>query len=374
LTAVIWRVGHRLKPQLFPGAELPVQFEAAVPLPGLLLAALTPFWEGARTLCRFAIVASPAFFILIARGLERLRSSMLTWVLAALLVLEALPAPSGSVPFPPPGHAAFDWIREETPAAAGVVDLYAAFPDVLMLPIRGETLWATEIHQRAAVSGTSGVWPGHTRALFLWLLGHSHPFQRADFAPLLRFYDAQYVFLHMQSEAEWDHLAEAEQNPALALERCFDPPVGASPWPHPICVLRVLPPSSPVELALRDGWSPPETWGTWALGTRSRARWAATARAPQRIAWEAFPYCVPGETQTLTVTVKGETLLTHRWTDCAPVGGEIVVPASLVELGWNDIYFHYAYAVQPVEVTGGENPDPRALSVGFTRLQLREVE
>jgi hypothetical protein len=374
VTALIWRVGHGLKPDLFPVPEVPAQFEAAIPLPGLLLSALLPFWEGARTLSRFAFVAAPAFFIFVARGVERFRSSWVPWTLAVFLVLEIVPAPTNGFPFPPPEHAAFDWVREESAAEAGVLDLYAAFPDLLAVPIRGESLWSTENHRRATVSGTSGVWPGHTHALFLWFLQHPHPFERRDFAPLLRFYEADYVLLHMQTEAEWDHLPDAEQNPALEFVGCFDPPAGPSPWPYPICIVRVLPPASPVELALRSGWSPPEGWGTWALGTRSRARWAATAREPQRLVWEAFPHCVPGESQTLTVTVEDVTLLTHRWDDCEPAGGEVLIPASLVELGWNDIYFHYGYAAQPVEVTDGENPDTRSLSLGFTRLQIETEE
>ncbi|MGD1994101.1 MAG: hypothetical protein PVI59_12990, partial [Anaerolineae bacterium] len=196
VTAAVWWVGHHLKPGLFPAEAVPARLDAAIPLPGLLLAALMPFWEGARTVSRFTLVAAPAFFTLIARGIQRLRSPVVTWLVAALLVIEVVPPPSSSAQFPPPGHPAFDWNREETPAETGVVDLYAAFPDVLMLPIRGETLWATRLHRRATVAGTSGVWPGHTRSLFLWLLEHPRPLQGGDFASLLRAYDADYVLLH----------------------------------------------------------------------------------------------------------------------------------------------------------------------------------
>jgi energy-converting hydrogenase Eha subunit A len=49
---------------------------------------------------------------------------------------------------------------------------------------------------------------------------------------------------------------------------------------------------------------------------------------------------------------------------------EILIPAPIIRIGWNEVSFEYAYALSPAEVTRGQNGDRRMLSVGFTRLDV----
>jgi hypothetical protein len=121
---------------------------------------------------------------------------------------------------------------------------------------------------------------------------------------------------------------------------------------------------------LRDGWSGPEAWGVWAEGHESRAEWIATARAASRLVIEAFPECVPGQTQGLSLTVNGAALAEHRWQECESWSGEIEIPRDLVRVGSNELILRYDYAARPAEVTQGANPDSRLLSVGFTKLAV----
>lgn len=243
LNAALWDVGHRLKPALFRSAQPPPGFAHSIPLPGLLVAVLVPFWEGARVLSRFALAGGVGVFLLVAWGLERVRWRGLRALLALLLLLEVLPPPSWSVPFPPPDHPAFAWVRAHTAPGAAVLDLYVPRPGVVALPIRAETLWATRHHRRPAVAGSSAVWPAHTASLNTWLVSHPHPFREPGFVYRLHESQAHYILLHVQAGGDWELVSEAEEHPALSLEGCFDPPAGLSPWPYPMCVLRIELPS-----------------------------------------------------------------------------------------------------------------------------------
>jgi hypothetical protein len=367
----IWSLGHYLKPDFFRPAEPYGPFVQGLPLPGLLFAAIMPFWEGARTLSRFAFVALPGFFLLVGRGLQASRRLPLQAAFAILLLVEVLPAPSQSFPAFPAAHPAFDWLRMNTEQQDGVIDLRAPQPDMLEPLFDGKILWADQYRQRATAAGAGSVWPAHTWFLREWLLHHPKGFQDTDFAPLLRFYSVRYIVLHMGGGNERAALQKAQQNRELQLERCFDPPPGPSPWGYPICVIRVLPFAHPgFNLVFGDGWSGHEEWGLWAEGAASDARWGATAKSDYSLQIEAFPMCVPGMSQSLSLLVNNVPLSTYMWYDCDQWSADMEIPAAMVNVGWNVLTFRYAYAVKPVTVTKGQNLDERDLSVGFTKLQI----
>ena len=73
LDSLIWQIGHRLKPGVFLQSRRRLHLIKGIPLPGLLLAALVPFWEGARTLSRYALIAAPGICLLVMRGVEQVR-------------------------------------------------------------------------------------------------------------------------------------------------------------------------------------------------------------------------------------------------------------------------------------------------------------
>ncbi|MGC8782701.1 MAG: hypothetical protein ACP5UQ_17705, partial [Anaerolineae bacterium] len=175
------------------------------------------------------------------------------------------------------------------------------------------------------------------------------------------------VLLHMTGEWEASMLEEASQSREFRFQQCFDPPAGPSPWAYPICVLEVAPPPAPTfNLAPVDGWSGLEDWGVWAVGPKSRATWVAMTKQPVRLILEAFPNCLPGHTQALTIELNGRRLAEHTWTNCDPWSATLEIPPAQMHLGGNDLVLRPAYALPPAA------GDTRPLSVGFTRLEVRQ--
>ena len=152
--------------------------------------------------------------------------------------------------------------------------------------------------KQATVAGAAGVRPRHTAVLNEWLATHEHPFWQPDFAQILRSYRVKYVVMEMLGEWEPGLWQEAQAAKEIKPVNCFPAPEGATPWNWPICILEVLPSSSPeINVSLHDGWSGQEDWGVWAEGTQSDAQFVATSRAPVRLEVAAFPLCVPGKNQ-----------------------------------------------------------------------------
>ncbi|MEZ4767827.1 MAG: hypothetical protein R2844_05305 [Caldilineales bacterium] len=238
LNALIWRIGYAVKPEFFTSGQPPPPFDTAVPLPGLLLSVLVPFWERARVFARYALLGGMAVYLLTALGVTRFRRTWVQIALAALLVVELMPPPTGNVPYPPPAHPAFDYVRDQSIAPAGVIDLSAWQQNFLYMPIGGATLWETDYHGKPTVAGASSVWPAHVASIDQWLQEHPNAFLSDEFVPLLRSYNVALVVFHVTGGYAEEMLAEARQNPALQDIRCFDPASAVGPWPYPICIMR----------------------------------------------------------------------------------------------------------------------------------------
>ncbi len=371
LNAILWQVNQALKPAFFPEAQPPAPFDAAVPLPGMLFAAIVPFVERARVFARFAFTASFGVFLLAALGLTSFRNRWLRLGLAALVLVEVIPAPLQPAPFPPEPHPVFVWLTQQSMPQESIADLVAGHPFTPVLLNEGDAVWATRVHGKPTVAGASSIWPAHTMFLFQWLATHEHAFWSPDLAPLLRFFRTRYILLHMRGEWEQGILAEAEQNQEIKLIKCFDPPQDHGPWSYPICVLEVLPPANPnLNLVPKEGWSGAEAWGVWAEGTTAKAYWVATAERAHTLQVEAFPMCVDGQPQTMQLEVNGQMVASHPWTGCETWKQDVVIPASLVHLGANELVIKSDYAASPNDVTKGQNPDTRQLSAGFTKLRV----
>lgn len=237
--AGIWLVGRLLKPALFFTLRPYGPFARGAPLPGLWLAALLPFWEGARTLSRFAFVALPGFYLLVGKGVQGFRRPVLRVALAALLLVEFLPYPTGVYPADPAPHPAFAWLRTNTRASDGIVDLSPADSGRLELMFGGEVLWATQYHQRSTAAGAGSVWPRRTYQLREWLILHPHPGRDPGLAQTLRDNQVRYVLLHMQGPYAAVALKELRKAPDMRLIDCFDRAQARTAWPYAICVFEI---------------------------------------------------------------------------------------------------------------------------------------
>jgi hypothetical protein len=370
----IWLLGYRLKPDLFLAPQPPAPFDDAVPMPGLLLAAVVPFFERARVLSRYALLAGIAVFLLAGLGLDRMRVSWLRWVIAALLIIEVLPAPTSSYAFPPPSHPAFEWLRQQSTESEGIAEFSTDMVDRLALPMGGSTIWATREHLKSTLSGASSVIPAHVVFLQNWLSEHFHPFRDPDFPILLHQYQVKHVLLHMYGGSEQSNLNDAQSGDDFRLVGCFPPSSPAPVYDHTICVLELLPlASQPFNVLLGDGWSGPEAWGRWIDGVSARALWVAAKSAPYRFSIEVFPQCVPGRDQRVDIEVNGVQMMSHEWTDCEPWSAQFDIPADRVRPGANEVTLLAAYGARPIDVTNGETKDTRSLSLGVTRLQVEPV-
>ena len=364
LTALIWKLGHTLKPGLFSTPQPTPVFEAGISLPGLMLTAMIPFWESARTVSRFAFVGMLGAVGLAAMAMERL-PKLLRYLVAVIWVVEMLPRPLNSVPVPLRPHPAYAWLANQTlQPGEGIVDL--EYPTI---KIGGEIIWAPLFHQKPTASGAGSFWPEHTFALWNYLLSDPQALGRPEIGSVFRQYGIRYVFLHMGEEEKqlWSMI---QSNPAFRPIRCFDPLPGTNPWPYPICVAEMISAQGPINLTRQGGWSGAEDWGVWSEGLVSRAGWISPSRQDYRLRIGAFPLCVPDRRQEMTVKVNGQEIARYRWQECELWESEIPIPASAVRVGWNEVTLEYAYALSPAEVTGGQNGDQRMLAVGFTRLEV----
>ncbi len=381
LNRVIWQVGHALKPAFFVDSEPSARFADAVPLPGLLLAVFVPLWEQARVFARYALAASLGVYLLAGMALAQVRRTQV-WpsrplaglviqvVLAAVLLFEIVPSPLSALPFPPEGHPAYTWLSQQALNGAGIANVFAAHPSTLVLSNMSYNLLAPSYHKQATLSGITGVRPRYNAQLNEWLATHEHPFWHPDLAPILRSYRVKYILMEMQGEWEGGLWQEARAAKEIKPLECFPgPPSGSTtPWNWPICVLEVLPSPSPdFNVLLHDGWSGMEGWGVWAEGTRSDIQFVVTSRSPVRLELAAFPLCVPGKQQRISLAVNGTEVAVHEWSDCEPWNAAADIPAALVQVGFNDLTVRAAYAELPPQAGGS---DPRKLSVGFSRLRV----
>lgn len=370
LNEAIWDVGHTLKPDIFSSPDAPPAFATGVPLPGLLLSATVPYFEGARVSARYLLIAAPGVLLLAAMALEKRPRRRLVALAAGLLLIEAARTPVRGLPFPVPAHPAFAWLAAH-PVAPGesVLDLHQPLADIALPIISGDALWATTMHRQPIAGGGGSVLPLHFNYLLGWFAQHPNPVDSPELPWLLRGYGVRYVLLHFRKGDTAALEALAAGSDDIAPVDCFAGAPG-SPWNYPICVVEVRPPALPaIDVYPASGFSSPEEWGIWATGEESIARWLATNTAEARFAVEMFPYCVEGQPQRVEIAVAGNVLAAHDWTDCATWQTEIVIPAELVTIGQNEIDLQFAHADRPADVTGGANPDPRELSAGFTRFE-----
>jgi hypothetical protein len=363
LNAALWHLGHALKPAIF-SASRPPSFEAGVPLPGFLLTVIVPFYEAARTVSRYAILGMIGVTILAGLLLERL-PKLARITLIVILLIELWPSPTQNLPLPLHPHPAYAWLAEQRlEPGEGIVDL--VYPT---LQINGHILWATFLHGKPTASGGGSSWPEHTFALWNYFITDSQALGRPEVGVVFRQYKIRYVFLHMGAKEKqlWSMI---QSNSAFRPIQCFDPLPGPTPWPYPICVAEVLDTQGPINLMPQEGWSGTEDWGVWSEGLRSQAGWMSPARQDYRLRIGAFPLCVPDRRQEMVVKVNGQEMAHYRWQECELWESEILIPPSMVRIGWNEVSFEYAYALSPAEVTRGQNGDRRMLSVGFTRLEV----
>ncbi len=365
LNSFIWHIGYILKPRVFRTPWPDGTFEEGFPLVGFVFTALVPFWELGRVSSRYAFVGGLGLVILAGIALKHLPKGV-RYLAIILWLIETLPNPTDQVPVPLNPHPAYAWLAEQTlEPGKGIADV--AFPT---LTLRPENLWATLLHRKPTASGSGSSLPEHFFPLWAHLLQDENALRKPETGILLRQYRVQYLFLHFAYGSEGKMWEMIKANPAFKQIGCFEPPNGPSPWHYKICVAEVKDTEEPVELIKLEGWSEREPWGMWAEGLLSRAQWLALGSETHILKIKAFPFCIPDRKQAITIKLNGQEIFSHKWENCEPWEGEIPLPGFMVKRGWNELLFEYSYAVKPCEITGGRDPDTRALSVGFIKVRV----
>lgn len=370
LNAAVWNLGRVMKPAIFSEATPPPPFDSGVPLPGFLLTALIPFWENARTVCRFAVLGMLGAVTLSGITLDHLPKVVRVF-LSVIWLVEMLPHPTWNAPVPRQLHPAYAWLANQTlRPGEGIADIF--YPTLI---IRGEILWAAGLHGKPTVSGAGSSLPGHTIALFNYL--HSYiandptAISQPQVVYILQQYRVQYLFLHVLGEKEKEMWSAIKDGSVFKPIGCFDPLPHPTPWPYPICVAEVPAGEGSVLVLPERGWSYRESWGIWAEGRHSTVKWFAAVKRNHLLRINAHPLCIPGQRQQISIRVNGKEIGSHQWEGCERWEAEIPISGSMVRVGWNEILFEYAYAKSPKEITYGQNPDSRILSVGFTVLEVK---
>jgi len=367
LIVVIWKIGHIVKPEVFRTPQPTPAFDGRIPLPGLVLIALIPFWEWSRAVSRYAVVGMLGMAALGGIALKNL-PNFARYLLLILWLLEVLPCPIKGVRLPQELHPAYNWLAEQKLAPEeGIVDM--AYPTLIMGP---EILWAAWLHKKPTASGTGSYWPEHS--FELWAHFTQKELSDPDIHLVFYQYRIRYLFLHMYGEREQKMWETISHNPVLCPIQCFEPQGKPFLWNYPICVAEVTLLEDPMNLIREEGWAGKEEWGIWSNGPISKARWLATSKQDYILQIEAFPFCVPAEHQKITVKVNSQEITTYNWENCEVWKSEVMIPAPIVKPGLNEIVLEYGYAISPAEITNGANPDPRKLAVGFKRLWIKEAK
>ncbi|MFN3928877.1 MAG: hypothetical protein ACK4OK_04510, partial [Thermoflexus sp.] len=141
----------------------------------------------------------------------------------------------------------------------------------------------------------------------------------------------------------------------------------------PICVMDLFhhPLVRITNLFLVEGWSGAESWGVWADSLSARALWLASGPMTFELEIHAFPFCPADSPQRISVSVNDRPLTTLVFPDCEEREWVLRIPAEWIRKGWNTLDLAFTYARSPAEVSGGRNPDPRTLAVGFRGLWVR---
>ncbi len=354
LNEAIWQLGRAIKPDIFAQSSLPVQYENGIPLPGYLLTAAVPFFEGARIVARFALVAGLGACGLAAVAIQRL-PRWLAVPLALLWMIELLPVPAHPVTLRHQPHPAHQFVAAQGGSRVDV-DRY--------LMHGGEALWGSWVSGTPTAAIIGSFMPTYVDVLFDATAGQTPPTQ---WAAVLRQFDVDYVLVHRRwpdVAARWRPLQTSD---AFIDHGCFDP-AADTPWQWEVCVYQVAAPiNDTVQVMPVFGWSPFESWGAWTIDRHPRADFVAFVHADHMLTLEAFPHCVEGRQQAIVVRVNQTEIGRHTWQNCETVRLAWTIPADIIIVGENEVAFDLAYALPAVG-------DVRPLAVGVNELRIAKSE
>ncbi len=235
----LWSIGRVLKPGLFDSVLPPAGLDRMIPLPGYLLLLTAPFWEGARVVTRFMFVGGLGLILLAAVLIQRLpRAAGLA--LAALLVIEALPARTQDLQAPTRAHAAYEWAAaQDNDGSWNILDI-SDEPKIVVPIVGGGVAYGQALHGIPIASGLSSYLPRSLQQLSLRLADAPGWTRDPGVAKAMTDQRTRFIFVHVLFHWDtrvWDGL---RASPLYADRGCFD---GARDqvFSEQICVAEVKP-------------------------------------------------------------------------------------------------------------------------------------
>ncbi len=351
----LWGLGEALKPAVFT-TEPPEWVLRGLPLPAFVWVAAVPLGEGVRAMARLIIPAGLVFNLAAARVLGEV-PRRLGLVLGLVWLAELLPGPVGWTALPEV-HPVYDWLAARRDQGAALV--VGGHGPVTRAP----HLWSALVRDVPTANGYASYQPAYYEALWRGLAESDAAFD--DTVGVLYGLNVRFLVVEVGDDVDRLMYARAGRSPNLRFVRCFEP---AAPgrWFLPACVFELQPPAEAArqfDLLFDRGWWIREGWGRWAVDREASAFFWRTGPAP-RLDLEAFPNCVPGETQTLSLSLNGRPVLTEAFDDCRPARVSVRLPAEALTGGWNRLSFKFGYA-RPAPGS------PVPLAAGLTKARLPE--
>lgn len=355
----LWRWGYLVNPDFLGASRIPPEYLNRLYSPLLLLGLLIPVLPYAAASARFVGLFVLGSVTAISEALTRVLSCRLVRLaigLAWMLELFSV-APTGWR-WPSPLHPAYVWL--DVQAKEGMALELGSDDKVLR---SSSTLVSTLYHRKPVVNGWGSFYPRWFVQLDQLVTGS------LDRAQRLSALGVRYLILHGRPEGS-ALLSTIRDSPI----RCFDPPRIESLWDEAICIVELQnhPLTRITNLFLVEGWSGAEDWGIWADSLFAKALWLTRRPSEFELEIRAFPLCPADTPQHMSIYVNDRLLATVLFQDCDEKQWAFVIPANLIREGWNALDLRFAYVRSPAEASGGKNPDPRSLAVGFRTLRVRE--
>ncbi|WP_376792506.1 hypothetical protein [Thermoflexus sp.] len=355
----LWRWGYFLNPSFLETPHIPREFLNRLYSPLFLLGILTPVLSYAPALNRYVGLFVLGSMAAITEAIAHtIRPRLARLVIGLIWLLELYSVAPAGWRWPVPPHPAYEWLKAQT-GEGMVLELEAN-----SVTIRSSwALLATLYHRKPAVNGWGSFYPRWFVQLDQLIAGSMDRIQRLGAVGI------RYLILHRGLEG-----SAAIPVPRDLPTQCFDPIRAGGPWDDPICVMDLShhPLVRITNLFLVEGWSGAESWGVWADSLSARALWMASRPTTFELEIHAFPFCPADSPQRISVLVNDRPLTTLLFPDCEEQLWVLRIPADWIRKGWNTLDLAFAYARSPAEVSGGRNPDPRTLAVGFRGLWTRE--
>jgi hypothetical protein len=240
LNLALWNIGRALKPALFDSPLPPEGLDRIVPLPGYLPLLALPYWEGARMVTRFMFAGGLGLILLAAGGLLERLPRAAGVALAALLLLEVIPARTQDLPIPTRAHAAYAWAAAlNNDGSWNILDI-SDEPKIFVPIADGGVAYEQSLHGIPVATGLSSFLPRGLRNLTLRLSDAPRWTRDKELAQTLIAQRTRFVFVHVILRWDtrvWDGLRDSP----LYIDRgCFDGAPGQV-FTERICVAEVKP-------------------------------------------------------------------------------------------------------------------------------------